>query len=262
MPATLPQRQQMDAGLAIETLHHADAVPGADALVRTTMSDPVAAVRRTAAEQLARRDGAAGVAALVASVNGDAAVRQGLLTGLAAHAGGLAPDVFRPYVEDDDVDVRAAAIRGIAAQEQQRAVPILLERRAVERSPSVVRVILDRLLALDRAAGLMSLRAEIARPMLSNYARAQLIVTWNVAEEADHLGELFAHSTSNQFRAYLFNAVTRLHAPPAVIRRVVETMNASNFDPTLRARMNRFLRSAGSQASGDEDDEAGVSGKE
>jgi hypothetical protein len=254
--------KEIPSGLAIETLRHADAFSDADDMVRSAMHDPIAAVRRSAAEQFARRSAPSGAAALRDTSAADPATSAGLLTGLAAHAADVPSGLFRMYVADADVDVRAAAIEGIAAQEHQAAVPLLLERRAVERSPSVVRVILDRLLALNRPEGLLALRAEIAHPLLSNYARAQLIVDWNVVEEADHLADLFAHSTSTQFRTYAFIAATRLRAPASVVRRVVGNMSAHNFDPTLRARMNRFLSSARSEPARDDDDKAGVTSEE
>jgi hypothetical protein len=258
--STLPK--QMTSGLTVETLRHAKGFAEAGDMIRTAMRDPVAAVRRTAAEQFARRDGAAAAAALREPSAPDPPVIGGVLTGLAAHPADVPPGLFRMYLQHPDVDVRVAALEGVAAQEQQGAVPLLLDRRAVERSPSVVRVILDRLLALNRPEGLLALREEIAHPLLSNYARAQLIVVWNVVEEADHLADLFAHSTSTQFRTYLFNAAARLKAPAPVVRRVVENMSAHNFDPTLRARMNRFLSSDRLDPARDDDDKAAVAGQE
>jgi hypothetical protein len=230
--------------------------------IRSALGSRAAAVRARAAEQLARTDPSAAVEALTTGSRGDAAVIRGLLVGLTPNTSQISSGIFRRFADNRDVDVRVAALEGVTAQERERAVPLLLERGAVEKSPSVVKVILDGLLALDRDKGLAALRDEIAHPLMSDYARAQIIVHWNVTEEADHLVELFIQSASNGFRQFLFTAVSRLRAPQDVVTKLVRDMNENTFDPTLRASIANYLRKVSSEASKDQDDEAGVSRQE
>jgi hypothetical protein len=259
---SMPNPDAMDSGLLMETLRYPEMIADPLGFIRSALGSRAAAVRARAAEQLARTDSSAAVEALTTGSRGDAAVIRGLLVGLTPNASQISLGIFRRFVDNRDVDVRVAALEGVTAQERERAVPLLLERGAVEKSPSVVKVILDGLLALDRDKGLVALRDEIAHPVMSDYARAQLIVHWNVTEEADHLVELFTQSASNGFRQFLFTAVSRLRAPQDVVTKLVQDMNENTFEPTLRADIANYLRKVSSKASNDQDDEAGVSRQE
>ncbi len=257
----VPPLDGRDSGLLIEMLRHPEIAVDPPRFIRSAMAHPISAVRARAAEQLALTEPSAAAEALTGP-HADTAILRGLLKGLATRPADVSRGVFRSFVAHGDVDVRVAALMGVILQEKARAVPFLEELRGIEKSPSVVRVILDGLLGLDREKGLAALRNDIGHPMLSDYDRAQLIATWNVTEEADHLVKLFVQSESGAFRNYLFTAASRLRAPQRVITNVVQAMSANAFEPALRARIASYLRNANSPASRDQNDKPGVSREE
>jgi hypothetical protein len=257
----VPPLDGLDSGLLIEMLRHPEIAVDPPRFIRSAMAHPVSAVRARAAEQLALTEPSAAAEALTGP-HADTAILRGLLKGLATRSGDVSGGVFRSFVAHRDVDVRVAALTGVILQEKARAVPLVEERRVIEKSPSVVRVILDGLLGLDREKGIAALRSDIAHPMLSDYDRAQLIATWNVTEEADHLVKLFVQSESGAFRNYLFTTASRLRAPQRVITNMVQAMSANAFEPVLRARIASYLQNANSPAPDDQNDKSGVSREE
>jgi hypothetical protein len=251
--------QTGDPGVLFETLGHPDALAGRRDLVQSSMSHPLAAVRTRAAAWFATSwpDDAA---ALLANAEIDTAVKRGLLDGLSGQSQRLTPGFFAMFVDDADPQVRVAALNGACGQLATEAVVVLAARRRVENSPLVTKLILEKLLALDRRAGVAAMREEIATPILSDSVRARLIVDANVVEVSQHLLTLFEASDSVGFRSSLFRGVTTLKMPAEQTRALVRAMQSQAFEPALRARIQRFLDGAPSDAAQDQDRETSEAG--
>jgi hypothetical protein len=249
-----------DTATWLAVLKDADAYLEAPALIAGGRRHAVAAVRALASEQYARRNPEA-AAVLIDAGGIDVASRRGLVVGLAAQAKAVPPDVFRRRLDDADVDVRIAAINGLAGTAAEDATETLKQRSESERSPSVLAAVLGRLLERDRPSGVAALRREIEHPRLSNTVRVQLIGQWQVAEARQHLVDLFAATDTGGFRTLLFETASKLPLSRATTISLLEQMRRQAFEPGLRARIDARLRALRSDPAGDDHHEPGVSGQ-
>jgi hypothetical protein len=228
------------------------------AQTESALADPLASARMEAAERLASRPAFRADAQSLLVETTDGPVRRGLARGLARQAADVPPGVFHRLVRDVDVDIRLAALAGIAAQEAPDECSVLWELFSLDRSPSVRKAILERLLVTDRELALKGLSAELERSVLSDAVRAGLIAEHNVVEHSPHLVALFASTRSIAFRNDLIRLVAGSGFPEATSRQLLAAMREHAYQPALRARLNRHLKQTRLETSKDQDDEAGV----
>ena len=247
-----------DGALTLDALNVVAHLGHAPELARAHLASPSLAIRTAAGRALATEAPDEARARIDAA---DPAVVAGMMQGLAERPSAVPAGWFRSYLESSNADIRAAAIAGAVAQERSDAVTLLRARWQAERSPSVAKVVLEKLLELDRAAGVAALREEMAHPRLSDYTRAVVIKSTGTTEGIGHLAQLFEGSESAAFRSFLFTAVTAMGAPPGTIRAVVDRMLADAHEPSLRTQIQAYLRRAASQTADDEHHESGVAGQ-
>ena len=171
-----------------------------------------------------------------------------LLRGLARTTDRRTAPVFARFVDNEQADIRAAAITGWCHAGGPDAHRALAARTSRERSPDNLQRLIECLLQYDRPLGVATLREEIQHRMLSDQVRAELIRRFAVADGADHLVELFLGSQSGSFKEDLFHALSQLPLSTEVFNRLAGTMRDQATEPRLRAHLDADLRLPRSKA--------------